>query len=185
MFISDDDKFKVYVVDPTAPETKISEFQTLPLGGDDPEDVAVDPAHHHLFIANGEQLGHLKIIETDYQGSQVYSTINLPSVITDLEALAYDPREDVFYVGGGFSDNVWKVDRNGTILQTIDVLHGYYHPTYNTRVNVKDIELAPASDGSGETHLYVADFGSDKVTDGRIFEIDPGDSPHSGWILQA
>ena len=114
-------------------------------------------------------------METDYTGTQVFSTIVLPSEIKDPEALAFDPAENVFYVGGGFSYMIWKVDLGGNILEALDLLVDYRNPISNTKVHVKDIELAPASDGSGETHLYVADFGNSHVMDGRLFEIDPYD----------
>ncbi|TIM26426.1 MAG: hypothetical protein E5Y63_29560 [Mesorhizobium sp.] len=182
MFISDDDDFLVYWVDPANPTVRLGSFDTIPLGGDDPEDLAIDPVSGHLFIVNGESR---TIVETDISGSQVFSTITLPSVIVDPEALVYDARTDVFYVGGGFSSNVWCVDRSGQILETIDILTDFRHPTNNTRVNVKDLELAPASDGSGQTNLYVADFGWSHVNDGRIIEIDLGDQPDTVVMAMA
>ncbi|WP_048708699.1 Calx-beta domain-containing protein [Microvirga massiliensis] len=180
MFFSDDDKFKVICVDPSNPTVALSSFLTKPLGGDDPEDIAINPANGHLFIVNGLSRS---IVETDETGSQVFRTITLPAVISDPEALAYDPQNDVFYVGGGFSANIWRVGRDGTILETMDLLSLYRHPTYNTRVGVKDLELAPSTDGSGEVHLYALDFGADRTADGRMFEIDLGDTSHSGWML--
>jgi hypothetical protein len=174
LFISDDDEFEVSWVDPTNPTVKLGSFNTIPIGGDDPEDLAIDPLTGHLFIVNGLSR---TIVETSISGSQVFSTITLPSVIADPEALAYDARTDLFYVGGGFSSNIWCVDRSGQIVETIDILADFRHPTNNTRVNVKDLELAPASDGSGQTNLYVADFGWSHVNDGRIIEIDLGDEP--------
>jgi hypothetical protein len=94
--------------------------------------------------------------------------------------LAYDPVHDVFLVGGGFGPNIWIVDRDGNTLEKIDLLVNFRNDHVpggegTIRTSVKDIELAPASDGSGETHIYVADFGNSHVLDGRIIEIDPGD----------
>jgi hypothetical protein len=172
LFVSDDDLKKIFVVDPDNPTTVLWGFSTSGLGATDPEDVAVNPANGRLFIVSG--LNRL-IVETDYAGSQVFSSILLPSEISDPEALAYDPVAGVFYVGGGFSYKIWVVDRDGTILDTIDLLKDYRNPISDTRVHVKDLEFAPASDGSGETHLYGADFGNSHVMDGRLIEIDLGD----------
>ncbi|MDW4550721.1 metallophosphoesterase [Defluviimonas sp. D31] len=182
MFISDDDNYEVYVVNPADPATLLYSFDTIALGVNDPEDTAVDVANDRLFILSGET-DH-KIVETDYTGSQVYSTLVLSSS-WDVEALAYDPNEDVFYVGGGFSSRFWKVDRSGNILAELDLLTNYRNPISGTSVQVKDIELAPASDGSGETHIYVADFGNSHVMDGRLFEIDPGDLITTPWSTPA
>jgi hypothetical protein len=173
LFISDDDEREIFVVDPANPTTALWSFGTSTIGAADPEDVAVDSANGHLFIMSGTDR---TIVETDYTGTQVFSTIVLPSEISDPEALAFDPVENVFYVGGGFSYMIWKVDLGGNILEELDLLVDYRNPINNTRVHVKDIELAPASDGSGETHIYVADFGNSHVMDGRLFEIDPYDA---------
>jgi hypothetical protein len=66
------------------------------------------------------------------------------------------------------------LDRNGGLLDTITLLGGYPRPG-GTRVNVTDFELAPSSDPNddpGRLSLYVADYGSDQVNDGRLFEIN-------------
>jgi Calx-beta domain-containing protein/hemolysin type calcium-binding protein len=185
LYISDDDKFKIYWVDPTNPTVKLGEFDLKPLGCNDPEDVAVNPNNGHLFIANGDQVAGPTantIVEIDNTGSQVFSVIHLPAEIKDAEALAYDASHDVFYVGGGFSPDVWVVDHSGNILQKLDVLEGYRHETNNTAVNVKDLELAPSSDpddAPGTRNLYVADYGWSHVSDGRMLEIDL----HGGLLL--
>jgi hypothetical protein len=175
MFISDDDKFKVYWVDPADPTVKRGEFLTKPIGGDDLEDLAINPSNGHLFIINGLSR---TIVETNNTGTQVLSKITLPTVIEDPEALAYDALEDVFYVGGGFSYKIWKVDRGGAILNTIETLGSYRNPVIGTKVHVKDMELAPSSDPNdnpGHLSLYVADYGSSHVDDGRLFELNLGD----------
>jgi DNA-binding beta-propeller fold protein YncE len=184
LFITDDDNCKVFRVDPANPAVKRGEFLTKPLGVIDPEDIAIDPSNGHVFITNGTgnssnggPLGRA-ILETNNTGTQIFSTIKLPTVIDDPEALAYDAREDVFYVGGGFSYKIWKVARSGAILSTIDILGGYRNPVSDTKVHVKDLELAPSSDPNdnpGKLSLYVADYGNSHVNDGRLFEINLGD----------
>jgi hypothetical protein len=185
LYISDDDLFKVFWVNPANPTVKLGEFDLKHLGCNDPEDVAVNANNGHLFIVNGDQIAGptaRSIVETDNTGTQVFSTIVLPAEIKDPEALCYDASRDVFYVGGGFSPDIWVVDRSGNILQKLDVLEGYRHEVNNTAVNVKDIELAPSSDPNdapGKLNLFVADYGWSHVSDGRMLEIDL----HGGMLL--
>src|SRR5262245_12746015 len=182
LYISDDDQFKIFWVNPANPTVKLGQSaDTRLLNIIDPEDVAVNPSNGHLFIANGTgnslnggPFGGA-IVETDPGVSQIFSVIRLPAAIKDPEALAYDAAHDVFYVGGGFSANIWVVNRSGTILQVLDVLAGYRHEVNNTATGVKDIALAPSSDPNddpGKLNLYVADFGASHVSDGRMLEVD-------------
>jgi hypothetical protein len=178
MLVTDDSKYRVFWVDPANPNVKLGEFLTKPLGGSDPEDIAVDPLTGHLFLCNGN--GNTQtpgIIEINGTGTQVFSKIAMPSAITDPEALAYDATHNVFYVSGKFSSKIWVLDRSGTILDTIDVLDGFRRPD-GGRAKVTDLELAPSSDPNDsplKMSLYVADYGVDQVSDGRLFEINLGD----------
>jgi hypothetical protein len=191
LYISDDDLFKIFWVDPANPTVlRGQSADTRLVNIVDPEDVAVNPNNGHLFIANGTgnslnggPFGGA-IVETNTAVDQVFSVIRLPAEIKDPEALAYDAAHDVFYVGGGFGPNVWVVDRSGTVLQVIDVLAGYRHEVNNTGTGVKDIVLAPSSDPNddpGKLNLYVADYGASHVSDGRMLEIDL----HGGLLLTA
>jgi Ca2+-binding RTX toxin-like protein len=185
LYMTDDDRYKVFWVDPNNPTVKLGEFH-VPLAADDPEDIAFNPNSGTLFISNG--LSH-SIVEVDANGTQVGATVILPDVIIDPEALAYDAQHDVFYVSGGFTHLIWKVDRSGTILDTIDVLAGFTNPVSGTSVHVKDMVFAPTSDPNDDPSLmslYVVDYGNTHLTpalsdDGRLFEIfingaptDPG-----------
>lgn len=173
LYVTDDDLYKVFAVSIADPTHILRELDIFALGGVDPEDIAFDPDTGHLFIVNGTPAN--TIVEIDASGTQVFNTIQLPAEITDPEALAYDPNTDLFYVGGGFSDKIWVLDHTGAIVDTITVLAGARAEGTNHRVNVKDLALAPASNGSGEMHLYVADYGWSHVDDGRLIEIDLGD----------
>lgn len=183
LYVSDDDLYKVFAVKANDPSTVLWQFDTQALGAGDPEDVAFNPNNGHLYIVNG--LGWSTITETDARGTQVYNTIQLPAELADAEALAYNPQTDQFYIGGGFSDKIWVMDHSGAITDTITILEGARAEGTNHRVSVKDLAFAPASDGSGETHLYVADYGWSHVDDGRIIELDLGDggSSGTGWLL--
>jgi hypothetical protein len=185
LYISDDDQYRVFWVDPNNPTVMLGQSaDTRGVGIIDPEDLAVNPTNGHLFIVNGTgnsagggALG-AAIVETNSEVTEVYDVISLPPEVIDPEALGYDAVRDVFYaVGGGFSANVWVVDRSGNILEVLDVLAGYRHETNNTRTSVKDIDFAPSSDPSddpGKINLYVADYGWSHVSDGRMLEIDLG-----------
>jgi hypothetical protein len=181
LYVSDDDKFRIFWVDPADPTVKLGEFATNNslIHSFDPEDVAVNPTNGHLFICNGSQVSSSArtIVETNSTGTQVFSTVTLPSIIKDPEALVYDPTHDVFFVGGGFSNKIWIVDHSGTILDTIDILSSFRNPVSGWTPVVKDLELAPSSnpnDNPATISLYVADYGGAHETnanDGRLFEI--------------
>ncbi len=179
LYISDDDAFKVFWVDPANPTVKLGEFHA-PSAATDVEDIALNPTTGNIYIVNGTS--HT-IVESTTAGVQVGPTIVLPSIISDPEALLYDAQNDVFYVGGGFSANIWKVDHSGNILETITVLTNaiYRNPLgLKTRPQVKDLEFAPTSDPNDsplKQSLYVADYGNTHQSavnsnDGRIFELD-------------
>ncbi len=180
LYMTDDDEYMVYAVAANNPTKVLYSFDTVSLGGNDPEDIAVDANTGNLFIVNGLDR---TIIEIDRWGQTMIDSFVLPTEITDPEALAFDSNTGIFYVGGGFSDKIWSFDRDGQMLDVITVLEEGRATGSGHRVNVKDIELAPASDGSGDTHLYVADFGWSHVADGRLFEIDPGDIDVPHWDI--
>ncbi|MFC7537549.1 Calx-beta domain-containing protein [Sphingomonas sp. GCM10030256] len=180
LFISDDDADRMYWVDPDNPQTKLGEFRTALSGPTDAEDVAYDGfdgdagGHDgHLYIANGV---NANIREVTLNGTLV-RTIALPTIIKDPEALVWDDVHNVFFVGGKFSANIWMLDRNGAILDTITLLSNFPRPG-GSRAKVTDLELAPSSDpfdSPDKLSLYVADYGADQVNDGRLFEINLGD----------
>jgi hypothetical protein len=115
------------------------------------------------------------------------STTTVPDVVKDMEALAYDATHDLFFVGGGFSSNVWVVNRAGTIVDTIDLRADphFSNPISGTHVAVKDLAFAPSSDPNDDPshmNLFVADYGLThlpKDNDGRVLEVD------LGWHLVA
>jgi Ca2+-binding RTX toxin-like protein len=182
IFISDDDKSRIFEVDAGNPGVQLGSFSTSSYAPDC-EDITYDPLTNHLFIVNGTtgNLNGRTIFETTTGGSIVGSML-LPSIISDPEAIAYDFTNQIFYVAGGFSDDIWVVSRDGkTILDTITVLEDYQNPVSDTRVHPKGLALAPSSnpnDDASVMSLWVADYGRDQMMDGRLFEIglSPGSS---------
>jgi hypothetical protein len=174
LYITDDDVFRVNVTNVANPSVKIASFSTLPLGGDDPEDISFNPVNGHLFIANGSDIAHPKIIEIDSSGTQVIRNILLPAVIKDPEAVYYDAAHNVFFVGIENGKDIWMVDPNGNILNDINIFANYRNPANNGSVSLKGLTLAPSSDPNDDPSvmsLYAADFGQSHVNDGRLFEI--------------
>lgn len=182
LYISDDDLSRVFWVNPGNPTVTLGQINlATSISGVaiDAEDIAINRTNGNLFIVNGTSRS---IVELTSAGAQVGSAIILPTIISDPEALLYDQQNDVFYVGGGFSSSIWKVNRQGVILETIDILANYRNPVSNTRVHVKDLEFAPTSDLTDDPlaqSLYVLDYGNThlsavKSNDGRLFEIDIG-----------
>ena len=174
MYITDDDTFNVYVTNVANPSLKLAQFATKPLGGDDPEDVSFNPVNGHLYIANGSDIAHPKIIEIDSSGTQVIRNIPLPAVIKDPEAVYYDVAHDVFFVGIENGHEIWMVDHNGNILNDINIFANYRNPANNGSVNLKGLTIAPSSDPNDDPSalsLYAADYGIPHVNDGRLFEI--------------
>jgi uncharacterized protein YjiK len=131
----------------------------------------VDPTSGNLFI-----IGELtRTIYETTQAGELVSTIALPETLKRPEAVAYDSNFDVFYVSGGWSADIFKVDRDGTILETIKDLRPYRLEDGGHALP-KGLVLASSSDGTG-TSLWVADYGRDQVDDGRLFEIRLDDQP--------
>ena len=180
MYIADDDLLEMDIVNPANPTVELGHFSLTALGCDDTEDVAVNPNNGHVFIANGGDFGHPKIVETDGTGSQIFSVIDLTAAVQGQpigspEAIAYDAAHDVFFVAGNNFD-IKVVDHNGMVLDDITILSNYRNPAGNIGTEIQGLTLAPSSDPNddpGKLNLYVADAGLlNNPNDGRLIEID-------------
>src|SRR3546814_12041241 len=83
------------------------------------------------------------IYQTTTDGTLVAGT-PLPSKLKRPEALAYDSENDVFYVAGGWSADLFQVSRSGEILEPIPALRDPTLPggertrvVWGTRVEVR------------------------------------------------
>jgi hemolysin type calcium-binding protein/Calx-beta domain-containing protein len=180
LYIADDDLLKMQWVDPANPTKELGEFSLTALGCDDTEDVTVNPNNGHVFVVNGGDFGHPKIVETDGTGSQIFSVIDLTAAVQGQpigspEGAVYDAAHDVFFVAGNNYD-IKVVNRSGTVLDDITLLSNYRNPVGNIGTEIQGLTLAPSSDPNddpGKLNLYVADAGLlNGHNDGRLFEID-------------
>ena len=173
LYISDDSKAGVFWVDPLNPTVKLGFFDTKLLGYQDTEDLKIDPLTGHIHELDGELMQMIELTTT----GQFVDSVPLPSIMKDAEALAYDPRHDVYFVSSGHetNHNIYVIDPLGNVLDTISVLSSF------SGTKIKGLELAPSSDPNdgNQLSLYVADYGADQVNDGHLYEIHLG----SDWVF--
>ncbi|PVE21057.1 hypothetical protein DC522_28680 [Microvirga sp. KLBC 81] len=178
LYITDDDKGRIFWVDPLNPSVKIGEINTAALGLSDTEDPAFDEAGN-LYFLDGISLRLHGISASGHATS-----IALPTAIGDVEALAYSHTTSdghaVFFVAGGTKPTIFMIDDTGQLLGSTNVLSSYTSAT-GLKPAPKGLTMAPSSDPTdGNTmNLFVADYGADQKNDGRIFEIDLA----SGWLV--
>ena len=167
LYVADDDKALVSWVDPANPSTRLGFFDTGRLGLIDTEDLKFDPLTGHVHVLDGVLRQMFELTAT----GEFVNAIPLPAVMKDAEALAYDARHDLYFVGSGASALIWVMDAQGNIQGTIDILS-----SLSPHHGLKGFELAPSSDPNdgNALSLYVADYGSDQVNDGKLYEIHLG-----------
>ena len=176
LFITDDNTKRVYEVDAENPGVVLRSFSTTTFGCQDPEDISINPANGNLFILSENDR---RIYEVTQAGMLV-ATVQLPSYFAPIpdpnasdsgaEALAYDAERDVFYVAGGWSTDIFIVNRAGQVIDTIDILKNFPN-VGGLRVYAKGMELGPSSNDPTKLSLWVTDYGIDQKADGRVIEI--------------
>lgn len=179
LFVTDDDAGMVYEVDRNDPTVVLSSFSAATFGGADLEDILVAP-DGTLYILDQ---ANRTIWHTTTDGTLLSATA-LPSFLKRPEALAYDPREDVFYVAGGWSADIFKVSTDGEILDKIRLLRDY-RLDGGGHAQPKALVLVPSDDPNEGSVLWVGDYGKDQVADGRLFaiQLDPPPPPPPGPMV--
>jgi hypothetical protein len=175
IYISDDDADQIFFVDADNPGVKLGQIDVQHLGIEDAEDPEFDPDTGHMYVADGVLTA---MFELTADGDLV-RVIDLPTAITDVEAVAYDDARDVFYIASGAtSGSIFEVSRNGNLIDTFTLLNGsaYRQPGGGAKPKLKGLELADSSAPNDGDHksLYAVDYGLDQVADGRMFELDLG-----------
>ena len=187
--ISDDDKDKIFLVTTNSSGTPTATppgFTTRPVNGD-AEDVDTDMTNNgHILVIDG--------VNTDvYEYSPgpngrfdgVKSSSNPKGDDTrvvydvgrygakDPEGIKFYPAHNSILVLDSGSKAVYELNRTGGLLNKISIAAA-------SPKSAAGITLAPASNGSGKTNLYICDRGVDNNTnpsenDGRFYEMSvPG-----------
>jgi hypothetical protein len=175
-YYTDDDKKSMFVQ--AASGGTPTSFKTSTFGLTDPEGVAYDGVHNMVWMSDGVA-GRVYGLAPGPNGTfngvppagddvvAVEFDINKYGSM-EAEGIEYDAVRDTIIVLDD-SNTVLELDRNGSLLTTIDISAA--DPVKNA-----GITIAPASDGSGDRHYYLADRGLDNNShptenDGLIYEM--------------
>ena len=190
VFISNDSE-DIYEVDPgvdgeyfTADDA-VTSFDTAAFGSFDPEDVAFDPVSGDLFIADGV---HAQVFRVDPGPNGVFEGVAGDDVISsfDVGADGVDDAEGLGFravtrtllvVDAGSDESIFEYTLDGFLLRRISLSAIKLVGVPETP---SDVAVAPASDGSAASHLYLTDRKADNGNpndgipppmDGTIYEL--------------
>jgi uncharacterized protein YjiK len=172
-YFSDDDKLRVYDLNPgadglvgTADDTWTS-FSTSAAGNDDPEGITYDPVHNRLFVADGV---NMEIYQYTLTGSLVSHFDVEAYGVLDPESVEFNPDSGTLFVLSNHTNPIIaETTTSGSLLETIDIsAANTYAPA--------GLAYAPASNGSGEKRFYIVDRAIDNndnpnIIDGKMFEL--------------
>jgi hypothetical protein len=179
--ISDDDMDRVFLVSTGSngkPTATPRSFTLRPTNGDAEDVTAVGGAAGHIFTVDG-------VGKTVYDygrgpngrfdgvppaGDDTRVAINVGQYgAGNPEGIAYYPARNAILVLDSPSKTVYELTRSGALINKISIAAaGPRHAA--------GIALAPASNGSGRTNMYIVDRGVDNNTnaaenDGRLYEM--------------
>jgi uncharacterized protein YjiK len=171
LFISDDNTDEIY--DVTAgrdgkfwtDDDAVTSFDTRAAGNTDPEDVAVNTHNGQLFVV--DETAKEVFVYAARRNVRRFDVAKFDA--TGPEGIAYDASTRTLLVLDQGSHTVFEVTTAGRLVRKIDISAA---PT----VNASGITLAPASNGSRATHMYITDRGIDnsanpRENDGKLFEM--------------
>ena len=174
LVISDDDANRITFVSPGGDgrhgtgDDSISFFNVNSTGNGDAEDVAFDTVRQQVLVVDGVNREVYRYTPTGSFLGQFDIGVFGP---TDPEGIAYDASEDRYIVVDHGSDAIYELDPTGALLATVDI-------SAANAIKAAGVEIAPASNGSGNGHYYIVDRGVDNDSnpnenDGRMYEMIP------------
>jgi hypothetical protein len=179
LFISDDDKRKIFV-DKAGNDGRygtsddvVTSVDTGALGSADTEDPEYDPLTGHLFFLSGAGTEIYDIDPVDGvfgNGNDTTTHFDISQYANDFEGLSSDPSRGTLLLGARKTDKIFEITKNGGLVQTIDLSQ---IPDLS---HVSGLAFAPASDGSGRNDLWIVDRKVDNDSnpnenDGMLFEV--------------
>jgi DNA-binding beta-propeller fold protein YncE len=187
LFISNDQTDSVFIVESgpdgffgTADDVT-SEYSTLELGSNDPADVAYSTRDGRLFVLDYSTRRIHRIdpgANGDFDEVDTFTSFSLADHgIFDAEGLGYRASSDTLLVTDAGSDGaIFELTTSGELLRKIDIS---FLRISGTPFRPADVEVAPASNGSGDS-MFVTDRGADSgysdtpvpgPLDGRVLEV--------------
>lgn len=194
LFISDDDRTQVNVINPgadgqygTADDVKTF-FDTSVFGCTDPEGLAYHAGQGALFIADGVNAQVFRVSPGSngvFDGvapagdDQVTSFDTQVHGLIDPEGIAYASEFGHLYVVGKPENLLFHFTTTGTVIRTVDISAAQPDKPAG-------LEYAPASANASANSLYIVDRGVDNNTnpsenDGKMYEFTL--PPFSGNVL--
>jgi DNA-binding beta-propeller fold protein YncE len=185
LFVSDDSMDRVFTIKKgpdkafgTA-DDPVTSFSTRGFGSHDPAGLAFGAKS--LWVTDGDNLTSKQRVYRIRRGSngvfdgvapggddivKSFSTVGMG--LRRPSDIAYDPDTGHLFIVSALDDFIAETTITGSLVRTYDM------SATNMRYPA-GIVLAPASNGSGDVHVYVSDRGLDnddhpKENDGRIFE---------------
>jgi DNA-binding beta-propeller fold protein YncE len=150
LYVSDDDKDRVFVVRPGRDGTHgtgddiVSRFSTAAFGSTDPEDVAYDPASGHLFIGDGSGLEIYDVNPVNGvfgDGNDKVSHFDVARYgLRDCEGLGIDTSRNTLLAVDEKTKAIYELGKGGALLRILSLSA---IPTTNQAV--ADVTMAPTS----------------------------------------
>jgi hypothetical protein len=180
LFVTDDAALKIWVVAPgpdgvlANADDVVTAIDLASLGLMDPEDPVYDPDTGDLFWLEGVATEVYRMDPVDGtfgNGDDVVTHFDIGHLgPIDFEGLARDPHDGTLYVGARSTKQIFEVDRDGSLLRTIDV------SSLTTMRFLSGLEVAPSSTVAGQTSLFIVDRAVDNANDaaendGMLYEI--------------
>jgi uncharacterized protein YjiK len=183
LYISDDDKNKVFIYQPGADgrhgsaDDSVTSMNTASFGSLDPEGVEFDPNSGHLFVADG--LG-TEIYDIDPvngvlgDGDDVATHFDVGQYgIRNCEGIGRDPQRDTLLVVADQERRIFELTKAGALVRIINL------STIPQRLWLSSITVAPTSDRNDSPsamNYWVTDRQLDNNThpnenDGKIYEV--------------
>ena len=150
LYVSDDDKDKVFVVwaGPDhvhgTSDDMVTSFSTAAFGDTDPQDVAYDPASGHLFACDGSatELYDINPVDGTFgNGNDTVTHFDLARYgAGDCEGLGIDPSRNALLAVDEKSKSIYELSKGGDLLRILSLSA---IPTAHQAVS--DVTLAPTS----------------------------------------
>ncbi|MCI0690404.1 IPT/TIG domain-containing protein [candidate division KSB1 bacterium] len=183
LFFTDDDKDKVFEIDPGTDgnyftsDDVLTSFDTRSINSMDPEGIAYDSWQGHLFIADGANAEVYEIkpgLNGIFDGQppvgddQLAQFDTTPFDILNPEGIEFNPDNGHLYITGPGQKMVVETTTTGTLISVIDL-------TSTKAQKISGLAYAPSSVNPAVMNLYVSARGVDNNTDpeendGRIYE---------------